>query len=74
MAFEYEIVKHIAVLGEANGRTLEVNLISWNKRAPKVDIRRWSADHENIGRGVAITDDEARELYKALKERYGNEG
>ena len=70
MAFEYEIVKHIATLGEANDRTLEVNLVSWNKRPAKVDIRRWDKDHTFMGKGVALTEDEAKALYEALKGRY----
>lgn len=70
MAFEYEIVKHIAVLGEANDRTLEVNLVSWNKRPAKIDIRRWDKDHTFMGKGVALTEDEAKALYEALKGRY----
>ena len=70
MAFEYEIVKHIATLGEANDRTLEVNLVSWNKRPAKVDIRRWDKDHTFMGKGVALTDEEAKALYEALKGRY----
>lgn len=70
MAFEYEIVKHIATLGEANDRTLEVNLVSWNKRPAKVDIRRWDKDHTFMGKGVALTDEEAKALLEALKGRY----
>lgn len=70
MAFEYEIVKHIATLGETNDRTLEVNLVSWNKRPAKVDIRRWDKDHTFMGKGVALTEDEAKALYEALKGRY----
>lgn len=70
MAFEYEIVKHIATLGEANDRTLEVNLVSWNKRPAKVDIRRWDKDHTFMGKGVALTEDEAKALLEALKGRY----
>lgn len=70
MAFEYEIVKHIATLGEANDRTLEVNLVSWNKRPAKIDIRRWDKDHTFMGKGVALTEDEAKALYEALKGRY----
>ena len=70
MAFEYEIVKHIATLGETNDRTLEVNLVSWNKRPAKVDIRRWDKDHTFMGKGVALTEDEAKALLEALKGRY----
>lgn len=74
MAFEYEIVEPIAVLGKANDRTIEVNMVSWNGRPAKVDIRRWSEDHTFMGKGIALTEDEAKALYMALKERYGNEG
>ena len=74
MAFNYEITEHIARLGEANGRALEVNMVSWNGRPAKVDIRRWSEDHTFMGKVIALTEDEAKALYMALKERYGNEG
>lgn len=68
--FEYEIVESIAVLSEANNRTVEVNVVSWNKRPAKIDIRRWSKDHSEMGKGVALTDAEAKALYEALKGRY----
>lgn len=68
--FEYEIVENIAVLSETNNRTIEVNVVSWNKRPAKIDIRRWSKDHSEMGKGVALTDDEAKALYEALKGRY----
>lgn len=70
MAFEYEIVEPIAVLGRANDRTIEVNMVSWNGRPAKVDIRRWSEDHTFMGKGIALTDEEAKALYMALKGRY----
>lgn len=70
MAFEYEIVEPIAVLGKANDRTIEVNMVSWNGRSAKVDIRRWSEDHTFMGKGIALTEDEAKALYMALKGRY----
>lgn len=70
MAFEYEIVEPIAVLGKANDRTIEVNMVSWNGRPAKVDIRRWSEDHTFMGKGIALTEDEAKALYMALKGRY----
>lgn len=74
MAFEYEIVEPIAVLNKSNSRTLEVNMVSWNRNKAKVDIRRWDEDHTFASRGIALTEDEAKALYMALKERYGNEG
>ena len=60
-----EIVGHIGMAGKK-----EVNLVSWNDRPVKVDIREWYDDHEKCGKGITLTDAEARELYEALKGRY----
>jgi len=45
----------------------EVNLISWNGMAPKLDIRNWQRDHKKCGKGIAITREEAEELVKLLE-------
>lgn len=64
---KYEIVKEIAVLSEgAKGWTKELNLISWNEREPKYDIREWSPGHEKMGKGVTLTMEEVRKLRDAL--------
>ena len=40
---QYEIVKEIAVLSTSDsGYTKEINLISWNGKEPKYDIRSFS--------------------------------
>ena len=44
----------------------ELNLISWNGRPPKLDIRNWRRDHAKCGKGIAITTQEAEELVKLL--------
>jgi hypothetical protein len=62
---KYEIIKNIAVLStSASGWSKELNLISWNDREPKFDLRDWSADHGKMGKGVTLT----REELSALKE------
>jgi hypothetical protein len=62
---KYEIVKNIGVLSKAgSGWTKELNLISWNDREPKYDLRDWSVDHEKMGKGVTLS----REEMLALKE------
>jgi hypothetical protein len=64
---KYEIVKKIGALSKAgSGWTKEVNLISWNDREPKYDIRDWSADGEKMGKGVTLTRDELRALRDLL--------
>ena len=44
----------------------EVNLISWNGRQAKLDIRNWQRDHAKCGKGITITREEAEELVKLL--------
>lgn len=66
----YEIVESIAVLSESSkGWTKELNLISWNDRDPKYDIREWSPDHEKMGKGVTLSNEEVAILKKALDQR-----
>jgi hypothetical protein len=62
----FEIVANI---GHAGKR--EVNLVSWNGRPAKVDIREWDEYHDTPKKGITMTDAEAKELYEALKVRYG---
>lgn len=63
--FSYEIVQSFGVISEGSGGwTKELNLISWNGKEPKYDIRDWAPDHEKMGKGVTLTADDA----KALKE------
>ena len=64
--FKYEIVEEIGVLSEsAKGWTKELNKVSWNGAEPKYDIRDWSPDHEKMGKGITLTDEEA-EILKSL--------
>lgn len=64
---KFEITKKIGVLSKANsGWTKELNLISWNDRDPKYDIRDWSADGEKMGKGVTLSKDELRALRDLL--------
>lgn len=64
----YEIKKHIATLSTSSrGWTKELNLVSWNGREPKYDIRDWAPEHEKMGKGVTLGEEEARELLKALR-------
>jgi hypothetical protein len=53
----------------SNGKTRwnkEINLVSWNGRAAKLDLRNWQSDHKKCGKGIALTRGEAENLYKLL--------
>jgi len=63
----FEIEEHLGVLSEnANGWTKELNLVSWNDRPAKYDIREWDADHQKMSKGVTLTPDEFEELKEIL--------
>lgn len=65
--FSYEIVEEIAVLSEtAQGWTKELNLVSWNGRPPKFDLRDWAPGHEKMGKGVTLTNEEFAKLKETL--------
>lgn len=69
--FTYNIVETLGILSEtAKGWTKELNLISWNGREPKLDIREWAPEHEKMGKGVTLTEEEAKEILKVLSQRY----
>ena len=64
---KYEITKHIGVLSEsAKGWTKELNLVSWNDREPKYDIREWSPEREKMGKGVTLSEEEIINLKELL--------
>ena len=69
-----EIVRPISVLSEnEKGYTREINLVSWNGAEPKYDIRNWHPGREKCGKGITLTEEEARALMDALKEVFGEE-
>lgn len=64
---KYEIVQKIGVLStSASGWAKELNLISWNDREPKYDLRDWSADGSKMGKGVTLSKDELLALKELL--------
>jgi hypothetical protein len=66
---KFEIVENLGVIGEgAKGWKKEVNLISWNGRAPKIDIRDWDSNHEKMGKGITLSKEEAMKLLEILSE------
>ena len=68
--FEYEIIETIAVLSRSpKGWTKEINIISWNGREPKYDIREWAPDRAKMGKGITISKEEAEILKKALNSK-----
>ncbi|RST76561.1 hypothetical protein D4T97_006115 [Siminovitchia acidinfaciens] len=66
---KFEITEHIAVLSESpKGWKKELNLISWNGREPKYDIRDWDPNREKMGKGVTLSKEEFETLKKVLND------
>jgi len=64
---KFEITKKIGVLSKSDkGWAKELNLISWNDREPKYDIREWSPEHDKMGKGVTLSKEEVKALKQVL--------
>jgi len=66
--FSYEVTEHIATLSEnsTGNYTLELNRISYNGAAPKLDLRKWDREKGKMLKGITLTDEEAAALKEAL--------
>jgi hypothetical protein len=62
---KFEIIENFGMLSEsARGWKMELNLVSWNEREAKYDIREWSPERDKMGKGVTMN----REQLKALRD------
>lgn len=64
---KFEIKENVGLLSQSpKGWTKELNLISWNGKEPKYDLRDWAPDHEKMGKGITLTIDDLRALKEIL--------
>ncbi len=64
---KFEIKETVGTLSDSpKGWTRELNLISWNEKAPKYDLRDWAPEHEKMGKGITLTADELKALRDLL--------
>lgn len=62
---KFEILEEIGVISTSNKNwNKELNIISWNERPGKYDLRDWDENHQKMGKGITLT----KEELKALKE------
>ncbi len=67
---KFEITKELGVISEnAKGWTKELNMVSWNDRDPKFDIREWSPDHTRMSKGISMTEEEMKQLVELFNAR-----
>ncbi|MCX8092895.1 MAG: PC4/YdbC family ssDNA-binding protein [Candidatus Goldbacteria bacterium] len=63
---KYEIIKNLGCLSESSGWKKEINIISWNDKPPKVDIRSWDAEHKRMSKGITLNKEEVKKLREFL--------
>lgn len=64
---KYDIVKEIGIISESKSEwKKELNLISWNEREAKYDLRDWSPNHEKMGKGITLSLNELKSLRDLL--------
>jgi len=65
---KFEIKENIGILSEsAKGWSKELNLVSWNDKEPKYDLREWDPTHEKMGKGITLTKEELNRLKDVLE-------
>lgn len=66
----YIIEKTLAEISRTNGTVKKLTLTGWSNNPAKLDLRTWlivaDGDAAQPGRGVTLTDEEARTLADAL--------
>lgn len=68
-AIEFEIMQTLGVLStNAKGWQKELNLVSWNGRPAKFDLRDWDPDHVKMSKGVTLSNEEVSALKKMLED------
>ena len=66
---KYEIKQNLGTLSESSkGWTKELNLVSWNNKEPKYDLRDWDPTHNKMGKGVTLTAEELKKIVLHDKE------
>lgn len=64
---KFEIKETIGAFSESSrGWTKELNLISWNEKSPKYDLRDWAPDHSKMGKGITLNAEELKALRDLL--------
>lgn len=64
---KFEIKETLGVLSESTkGWSKELNLVSWNDKEAKYDLREWDLAHEKMGKGVTLSLEELKKLRDIL--------
>lgn len=64
---KFEIANELGIISEGTkGWRFEFNRVMWNGRDPKYDIRTWGPNHEKMGKGITLSEEELRKLKELI--------
>ena len=64
---KFDIKENYGVISETEkGWKKELNLVSWNDRETKYDLRDWDSEHKKMGKGITLTNDEFIKLKEII--------
>lgn len=64
---KFEIKETVGILSESSkGWKKELNLMSWNDKEAKYDLREWAPEHDKMGKGITLSKDELIKLREIL--------
>ena len=63
---KWDIKRNLGQISEGGSWTKEVNIISWNDKPAKVDIRSWDANHKKMSKGITFSKAELKKLKELL--------
>lgn len=63
----FDITESLGIISSQNsGWNTELNMVSWNGKEPKYDIRSWDVNHEKMSKGITLTKNEILKLKEIL--------
>lgn len=63
---DFQIVKTLIIFPAEGEWHKELNLVKWNGREAKYDLRGWNADHSKMTKGATLTEEELQFLKSNL--------
>lgn len=68
---KFEIIENLGVLSTSDkGWRKELNIVSWNEREAKFDLREWNEEHTRMSKGITFTEEEAKVLKEILIDEF----
>lgn len=73
--YNFKIHEKIGVVSEKlNGWTLELNVVSFNGRDAKYDLREWRNDHTELRTGARFSESDLKPLMELIRKHLEENG